>query len=147
MGSTFVRPARDRPVTVGLGWILAGTLGLGLTFTARAASAPTCEADSGVCVSGGKHAKFEPGKKPNKKSLKWRRKFGKRFAGTLSLTVDGGRGSVFINGRYAGTAPVEGIDVLAGRNVMQVRDGADVLANGMLTVPKDADLEVVVNHP
>ena len=123
---------------------LAGVMGSSLAWSAQAASAPTCESKSGVCVSGPKHSKFEPGKTVNKKSLKWRRKFGKRFAGTLSLTVEGGRGSLFVNGRYAGTAPIEGIEILAGRNLIQVRDGEDILAKGVLTVPKDADLEVTV---
>ena len=56
-------------------------------------------------------------------------------------------GSIFINGRYAGTAPLEGIEIPSGKNDLQIRDGSDVLATGVLTVPKESDVIAVVRHP
>ncbi len=74
-----------------------------------------------------------------------RRKQSKKKSGRLSLTIEDGRGSVFINGRYVGTAPVDSVKVPAGKNDIQVRDGADVLATGILTMPPQGDLSATVS--
>jgi len=54
---------------------------------------------------------------------------------------------VFVNGRYAGTAPVDFLEVPAGRNDVQVRDGMIVLADGLLTMPRGKTVEMRVRHP
>jgi hypothetical protein len=66
---------------------------------------------------------------------------------SLSMQVDGGRGSLFVNGRYAGTAPLSSIPIPAGPNDIQVRDGAAVISSGVLWVPKSAAISVTVRHP
>lgn len=128
--------------TLGLG--LAAGLALGVApTTAEAAAAFACEDASNLCLDGS-GAKWEADKRSSSKD---RKKRTTKSAGTLSLTVDGGRGSLFLNGRYAGTAPLEGIEIPAGKNDIQVRDGAEVLATGLMTVPKGGSLVATVRHP
>jgi len=122
---------------------LAAGIALGVASPgASAASAFACEDESGLCIDSG-GAGWEPDKKSTSKD---RKKRSTKSPGTLSLTIDGGRGSVFLNGRYVGTAPVSGVEVPAGKNDLQVRDGADVLATGLLEVPKGASVSVTVRH-
>ncbi len=126
--------------------LFALVLGLGLAVgvsTPQAASAAAtlaCDDESGLCVDSG-GADFTDGKQSSSKD---RKKRNKKSAGTLSLTIDGGRGSVFVNGRFVGTAPVSGVEVPSGKNDIHVRDGATVLATGLLDVPKDADVSITV---
>jgi hypothetical protein len=109
---------------------------------ASAAAAFACEDPSGLCVDSG-GASWEPDKRSSSKD---RKKRSSKSQGSLSVTIDGGRGSVFLNGRYVGTAPVNGVDLPSGKNDLQVRDGADVLATGLLDVPKGANISVTVRH-
>lgn len=122
---------------------LAAGVALGVASPgASAASAFACDDESGLCVDSG-GASWEPDKKSTSKD---RKKRSSKSPGTLAVTIDGGRGSVFLNGRYVGTAPVSGVEVPAGKNDLQVRDGADVLASGLLEVPKGASVAVTVRH-
>lgn len=107
-----------------------------------AAAAFGCDDDSGLCVDSG-GASWAPDKKTTSKD---RKKRSTKTSGRLSLTIDDGRGSVFLNGRYVGTAPVSGIEIPSGKNDLQVRDGANVLASGVLDVPKDAGVSITVRH-
>jgi hypothetical protein len=128
-------------------------LGLGLAFAFGVSSAmviaPTdvsaaafaCSDPSNLCVTG---AKWEAGATTNAKDKKKR---SEKAPGSLSITIEGGRGSLFVNGRYAGTAPLNGISVPSGRNDIQVRDGATVLSSGVITVAKGSSVSVTVNHP
>ncbi len=129
-----------------LGSIALGlALGLSLSTggTADAASM-ACEDPSNLCLGPASGAKWEAGKTVAAKDKKKRND---KAGSTLSLDVEGGRASLFVNGRYAGTAPLSGIPVPAGRNDVQVRDGATVLSQGVLTVPKGGSLSVTVKHP
>ncbi|MCH9684784.1 MAG: hypothetical protein K0V04_25335 [Deltaproteobacteria bacterium] len=117
-------------------------LGIASPGPASAAAAMTCDDDSGLCVDSG-DATWAPDKKSTSKD---RKKRSTKSPGTLSVSIDGGRGSVFVNGRYIGTAPVDGVEVPAGKNDLQVRDGAVVLANGLLKVPKDSSVSITVRH-
>ena len=121
---------------------LAAGLALGVSPSATASMA-ACNDTSGFCLDAAKGASWEPDARSTSKDR------GKRKKGseTLSISIDGGRGSVFINGRYAGTAPLDGIPIPSGKNDIQVRDGAEVLAQGLLTVPKGANLSATVAHP
>jgi hypothetical protein len=101
------------------------------------------DCDGNLCLSPVKGAKWESGVTTSPKE---RTKRTKKNGGTLSISIEDGRGSVFINGRYAGTAPLSGIEIPRGRNDIQVRDGAEVLASGVLQVPANADLDVTVTH-
>lgn len=126
--------------------LLVTTLGLGLglvmTPVAHAELEFECADEGNLCVeSGGNWASG------SRTSSKDRRKQSKKTAGTLTVRIEGGRGSIFINGRYAGTAPLEGVEIPSGKNDLQIRDGSEVLATGVLTVPKQSDVIAVVRHP
>jgi hypothetical protein len=125
---------------------LAAGLALGVASPGAVSHAATltfaCEDESGLCIDSG-GASWEADKKSTSKD---RKKRSTKSAGSLSVTIDGGRGSVFLNGRYVGTSPVSGVDVPSGKNDLQVRDGADVLASGLLDVPKDASVSITVRH-
>jgi hypothetical protein len=123
---------------------LAAGLAVGVASPAgaSAAAAFACDDDSGLCIDSG-GASWEPDKKTTSKD---RKKRSSKTGGSLSLTIDGGRGSVFLNGRYVGTAPVSGVDLPSGKNDLQVRDGAEVLATGVLDVPKSASVSITVRH-
>lgn len=128
-------------------FVLALALGLGIglgvsTPGAASAAAASCDDESGLCVDSG-GASFTDGKQSTSKD---RKKRSKKTGGTLSVNIDGGRGSVFVNGRFVGTAPVSGVEIPSGKNDIHVRDGASVLANGLLDVPKSADVSVTVRH-
>ena len=142
----------------GMDPISAGALDLpepeetGTTFIANAilkavqaadlSGLPALADDSGLCVDSG-DAKWAADKQSTSKD---RKKRSTKTAGTLSVTIDGGRGSVFLNGRFVGTAPVSGVSVPSGKNDLHVRDGEDVLANGTLTVGKGTSVSVTVRH-
>lgn len=125
-----------------LSLVVAGALG-GWGATA-AANAFACADPSNLCLSPAGGASWEAGKQTAAKDKKKR---SEKSPGSISLTVEGGRGSLFINGRYAGTAPLSGISVPSGRNDLQVRDGSTVLSQGVMTVPKGGSLNVTVRHP
>ena len=120
---------------------LALALALGAAAPARAAAA-ACSDASGVCLSDDK-AKWEPDASLSAKQLKAKRK---GPACKVAFEIDGGRGSVFVNGRYAGTAPDATLSLLPGKHDIQVRDGQKILAEGVLTVPKAGSLQVTVRH-
>lgn len=125
--------------------LLVTTLGLGLglmTATPTAQAAFECTEEGNLCVESG--GKWVSGSRTSSKD---RRKQSTKSAGSLTVRVEGGRGSIFINGRYAGTAPLEGIEIPSGKNDLQIRDGSEVLASGVLTVPKDSDVIAVVRYP
>lgn len=124
---------------------LVAAVGLvGTTTSLAGAAASGCDDPSNLCVDSSSGAKWEADKQTGPKDKKKR---SEKNGGTISLTIDGGRGSIFVNGRYAGTAPVSGISVPGGRNDVQVRDGSTVLSSGVLTVPKGASLDITVRHP
>jgi len=112
-------------------------------FAAPTPAQAACSDPSGLCMEPVKGGKWEPGGSLSAKKLKAKRK----GTGSLSLKVDDGRGSVFIDGRYVGTAPLDNLSLGAGKHDLQVRDGAKILAEGVLTVPKGANVRVNVRHP
>ena len=119
---------------------LALALALGAAAPARAAG--SCSDASGVCLSDDK-AKWEADASLSAKQLKAKRK---GPACKVAFEIDGGRGSVFVDGRYAGTAPDASLSLLPGKHDVQVRDGQKILAEGVLTVPKGGSLQVTVRH-
>jgi hypothetical protein len=122
---------------------LGCALGLGVLVAGPARAAFGCDDESGLCLDAVKGASWAPGKSCSDAD---RKKRSPKTPGTLSLVVDGGRGSIFINGRYAGTAPLEDVEIPAGPNDVQVRDGTTVLATGVLTVPKETGVSITVRH-
>lgn len=122
---------------------LGCAFGLGVLVAGPARAAMGCDDESGLCLEPVKGAAWAAGKSCSDAE---RKKRSTKTPGTLSLVVDGGRGSLFINGRYAGTAPLEDIEIPSGPNDVQVRDGGSVLATGVLTVPKEAGVSLTVRH-
>jgi hypothetical protein len=78
---------------------------------------------------------------------KARKARGKGAPGTWTVELDGGRASVFLDGRWVGEAPLRSAPIPAGSHDLEVRDGARVLARGELVVPKGATIDLVIHHP
>ena len=122
------------------------TLAFALT-TLLAAPTPAqaaCSDASGLCMEPVKGAKWDADASLTPKQIKAKRK---GAPGKLSVTIEDGRGSVFLDGRYVGTATLTDLSLGAGKHDLQVRDGAKILAEGVLTVPKGASVRVNVRHP
>lgn len=124
-------------------YALAAAAALALALTAPPArAAASCTDASGVCVAGGA-GKWDPDASLTAKQIKAKRK---GAACKVSFEIDGGRGSVFVDGRYAGSAPDTSMSLTPGKHDIQIRDGQKILAEGVLTVPKGGDLQVTVRH-
>lgn len=134
----------SRAAAFGLAFAFGVSTALVITPSEASAAAFACADPSNLCLSPGGGAKWEAGATTNAKDKKKR---SEKAPGSLSLSIEGGRGSLFVNGRYAGTAPLNGISVPSGRNDVQVRDGGTVLSSGVITVPKGGSLSVTVRHP
>lgn len=123
--------------------VLVAVMAMPVPHTASAATFE-CTDESNLCLEPTDGARWQPEEVTTKKD---RARRSTKYAGQISLTIEGGRGSLFINGRYAGTAPLRGAEIPAGRNDIQVRDGAEILSLGVLTVPREGDLSITVRHP
>ena len=117
-------------------------LAIALAVPAPAAAA-ACNAASGLCLGEAKGAKWEPDASLSSKQMKAKRK---GPPCRVDFEIDGGRGSVFVDGRYLGTAPLTSVSMTPGKHDVQVRDGQRVLAEGVLTVPKGGTLDITVRH-
>lgn len=121
------------------------TLALPLAvLAAPAAAEAACSDPSNLCIDAAKGAKWEPDASLSGKQLKAKRK---GAAGTLSVKIEDGRGSVFVDGRFAGVAPVGSIELGPGKHDLQVRDGSKILAEGVITIPKGGTVKATVRHP
>lgn len=118
-------------------------LALALTWLAPAPADAACSDPSNLCIDSGKGAKFEADQTLTAKQLKAKRK---GAPGKLSLKIEDGRGSVFIDGRFVGVAPVADIELGAGKHDLQVRDGSKILAEGVINIPKSTAVRVTVHH-
>jgi hypothetical protein len=128
---------------LGLGLGLGVATSLLVPANPAAAAEEKCDDDGSFCFEQVDGSRWFAGAKTNSKMRRGR---SESKPGKLSLTIDGGRGSVFLNGRYIGTAPLDDVEVPSGPNDLQVRDGSDVLAWGILTVPKDDTIVATVKH-
>src|SRR5688572_8516932 len=129
--------------SLALGCAFTFALALPIAVEGIARASFGCEHESGLCLEPVKGGSWAPDKRSSDAD---RKKRSTASAGSLSVAIEGGRGSVFINGRYAGTAPLDGVQIPSGPNDLQVRDGAQVLATGVLTVPKSTGVSIVVRH-
>ncbi len=114
------------------------------TLAAPTAASAACTDESGLCLDDANGAKWEPEASMSAKQLKAKRK---GAPGKLSVKIEDGRGSVFVDGRFVGVGPVNGLSLGPGKHDLQVRDGEKILAEGVLTIPKGADVKVTVAHP
>lgn len=70
---------------------------------------------------------------------------GKGNPGSVKFEMDVERASLFVNGRYVGTTPIETpVPMPAGKNDIHVRAGRDLVTKGVLTVPPGAHMRVKV---
>lgn len=123
-----------------LAFALAVTAALAAPSPAQAA----CSDPSNFCLDDAKGAKWEADASLSAKALKAKRK---GAPGKLSIKVEDGRGSVFIDGRFVGVAPVADVTLGPGKHDVQVRDGDRILAEGVITIPKGASVKATVRHP
>ena len=139
-----MRVLASRPVRRLLAFALALPLGLALP----SGEAHACDDESRLCVDSD-NAKWEPDASLSQKSLKRERKKNKKKPpSNLYLTVADGRASVFIDGRFVNTAPLESYELGAGKHDIQIRDGDIILAEGVLKIPKSSQsVRITVKHP
>jgi hypothetical protein len=129
------------------------TLAVFLASASGIASAPGTDIDCGaaVCVYGSDPASQADWKPDARLSRKQRQKDAKtnrkRSDVTLDVDVVGGRGSVFIDGRYlAASGAHDRRAVKPGKHEIEVRDGERVIAVGVLTVVRNVDAVTLVVH-
>lgn len=61
----------------------------------------------------------------------------KRKDAQLTVQIDGGRGSVFVDGVFIAIAPALYVPIKPGKHDIEVRDGEQVRARGVLTIPSN----------
>jgi hypothetical protein len=119
---------------------------MAFVFTGLAGSTaqaePECTA-SGVCVDG---ATWNNGETLDDRArARERSRNKKRKNGTLTVTVQSGRASVFVDGVWVALAPANYVPIKPGKHDIQVRDGQRVLATGVVVVPRNGgDVEIKV---
>lgn len=67
----------------------------------------------------------------------------KRKNAQLTVQINGGRGSVFVDGVFVAVAPALYVPIKPGKHDIEIRDGERVRARGVLTIPSNAG-DVVV---
>jgi hypothetical protein len=130
-----------------------------LALTALA-SAPATDDDCGeqVCLYGldrsdnalaGEEAgSWKPDARlSRKRRRKEAKKNRKRKNVSLSVALEGSRGSVFVDGRYLATSgPHAQRGIKPGRHEIELRDGDRVIAVGVLTIPRKLGALALVVH-
>lgn len=111
----------------------------GLSFSMFAvialASTPASAAEvcnQNVCVSGAAWTNGE--QLDNKAREREAKRKGKEA--TLTIEITGGRGSVFVDGVWIAVAPISYVPIKPGKHDIEIRDGKQVLARGVLEVDK-----------
>lgn len=132
-------------------WMLiavGAALTLAAPLTAAAGDDEACDPDASLCVESGT-AEWTADEQLSAKNLRRdARKNRKRKPKPVSVSIEGGRGSVFIDGRWAGEAPVSDYELKPGRHDVQVRDGETVLSEGILKISRKSDaIDITVRHP
>jgi hypothetical protein len=96
-------------------------------------AAEVCD-EQGVCVDG---AAWTSGDQLDDKArAKERKKHAKRKDASLTVRVNQGRGSVFVDGVWIAVAPVNFLPIKPGKHDIEVRDGETLLARGIIDIPK-----------
>lgn len=115
-----------------------------ILLTTPSPAQAACTDESGLCLDDAKGAKWEPDASLSAKAIKAKRK---GAPGKLSVKIEDGRGSVFVDGRFVSTAPVSDLTLGPGKHDLQVRDGDRILAEGVVTIPKGGSVRATVRHP
>ncbi len=118
---------------------------LGLALLGFPASAQAgCDEVSGVCLDDDAAKWAADAELSKKQRAKQYKKNRKRQKVALTVDIQGGRGSAFIDGRYLSP----GAEFAPGKHDVQIRDGEQVLAQGVLTVPRGSSgVTITVTHP
>ena len=125
--------------TFALGFALV----LWLLAPSSTASALAEECGAQACVSGASWSEGEQLDDGEREREAKRNR--KRKDVTISVQVNGGRGSVFIDGVWIAPAPVSYVPIKPGKHDLEVRDGERVRARGVLTIStKGGDVGVRV---
>ena len=116
-------------------------------------SAPSTDIDCGakVCVYGSDPTSQDDWTPDARLSRKQRQKDAKanrkRSDVTLDVDVVGGRGSVFIDGRYlAASGAFDRRSVKPGKHEIEVRDGERIIAVGVLAIGRNVEAVTLVVH-
>ena len=99
-----------------------------------------------MCLTG---ARWEPGGTLDDKArVKDFKKNKKKKDVSLSIIVEGGRASVFIDGAWVAPAPLRGHLLKPGKHDVQVRDQETIITTGVIVIPKKGGpVTMTVNHP
>lgn len=62
----------------------------------------------------------------------------KRKDAQLTVQINGGRGSLFVDGVFIAIAPALYVPIKPGKHDIEIRDGDRVRARGVLTIPNNA---------
>ena len=117
------------PVCLGL------CMSVPLVFPGAARLAHAAEVcDAQVCVDG---ATWTGGEQLDDKARAREAKRNRKGKdSTLTVELAKGRGSVFVDGVWIAPAPISYVPIKPGKHDVEVRDGAQVLARGVLEVGK-----------
>jgi hypothetical protein len=114
------------------------------------AAAPEIGDDCGeqVCIYGTDKGVWKPEERLSRKQRSSEAKKNRKHADVgLRVVVEGGRGSVFVDGRYlAGEGPHAERALDPGKHEIEVRDGETVIAVGVLTIPRKIEALTLVVH-
>jgi len=104
-----------------------------------------CKQEETLCIlQGASGAKYEEHAVTSDKDLVLR---GKGNPGEVEFVMEMAHASLFVNGRYAGTSPIEEpVPIPAGKNDIHIRSGRELVTKGVLTVPPDQPMRVKVRR-
>ncbi|PRQ06883.1 hypothetical protein [Enhygromyxa salina] len=128
------------------------TIATALALSFLLAPTPDTDDDCGeqVCVygTGGGAGTWKSGERLSRGKRKKEEKANrKRKDVTLNVVVEGGRGSVFVDGRYLATEGQHAQrGVKPGRHEIEIRDADQVITFGVLVVSRKADAVALVVH-
>ena len=113
--------------------VLALALSIAFAIPRSSEAAEVCD-EQGVCVDG---AAWTSGDQLDDKArAKERKKHAKRKDASLTVRVNQGRGSVFVDGVWIAVAPVNFMPIKPGKHDIEIRDGETLLARGIIDIPK-----------
>ena len=113
--------------------VIVVALALGFVLASTHASALAEECGPQACVSGASWMSGEQLDDATRK--KEAKKNKKKKDAQLTVQINGGRGSVFVDGVWVAPAPALYVPIKPGKHDLEVRDGQDVRARGVLNVP------------
>lgn len=124
--------------------VIAITLAAGLLLPAIADA--ECDDPTGLCVDSGT-VKWKSDGTVSGKIIRKERKLRAKAKASLSVSIDDdGRGTVFLDGRYAGIAPLQSFSLTPGSHEIQVRDGNRILAEGSLAFPEGESVTLSISY-